>query len=286
MAATKNIISELNKGIKLSGENFRIWRMRVSMVLNEMNAQEHTTKSLVRPSGELTNEQRTTHEQWEAKDAEVRAALLSMMDDDILFEFEQYQTCKELWDALRQRFGVYTTAQLRSLNIAFDSYRLKPEHNMRQHLRKMINMIAELREAGQVLTEEQKIQSVIRSLPDSWEHMKMQLAHSDHLKTLEDVRRHIELEEDRLNSKAKVKTEAHVASSRASGRKNKRARNAGKGGAGPSQAAPPKGEQNPQSKKGEPSNPQVPQKEKRRCYNCNTPGHLIAECRQPLKVSP
>jgi len=36
-------------------------------------------------------------------------------------------------------------------------------------------MISELRAAGHELTDEQQVQAVIRSLPKSWEHMRVNL---------------------------------------------------------------------------------------------------------------
>ena len=67
---------------------------------------------------------------------------------------------------------------------------------MKQHLRKMSNMIIELKDAGHILTDEQQVQAVIHSLPQSWEHMKVYLTHNENIKTFKDTMRHLELEED------------------------------------------------------------------------------------------
>ena len=39
---------------------------------------------------------------------------------------------------------------------------------------------------------------MIRSLPNAWEHLKINLTHNDNIKTFDDVARHVKLEEDRL----------------------------------------------------------------------------------------
>ena len=62
----------------------------------------------------------------------------------------------------------------------------------------MSNMISELRAVGHGMTDEQQVQAVIRSLPNSWEHMRVNLTHNDNIKTFDDVARHVELEEDRF----------------------------------------------------------------------------------------
>ena len=48
-----------------------------------------------------------------------------------------------------------------------------------------------------MLTDEQQVRAVIHSLRHSWDHMKMTPTHNEYIKTFEDVRRHLELEEER-----------------------------------------------------------------------------------------
>ena len=56
----------------------------------------------------------------------------------------------------------------------------------------------QLRAAGHDMTDEQQVQVVIRSLPSSWEHMRVNLTHNDNIKTFDDIAHHVELEEDHL----------------------------------------------------------------------------------------
>ena len=132
------------------------------------------------------------------------------MDDDIAQQFKRFENAMELWNILREKFGGVSLTKLRSLTIKFDTYRKRPDHTMKKHLREMSNMISELNDAGHVLTEEQKIQAVIRSLPNSWEHMRMHLTHSKNIRNFEDAARHLKLEEDRLAS-VKVNAQVHYA---------------------------------------------------------------------------
>ena len=139
------------------------------------------------------------------------------MDDDIAKQFKRYENAMELWNALREKFGGVSLTKLRSLTIKFDTYKKRPDHTMKKHLREMSNMISELNDAGHVLTEEQKIQAVIRSLPNSWEHMRMHLTHSKNIRNFEDATRHLELEEDQLTS-VKVNAQVYYAKGSSSAR--------------------------------------------------------------------
>ena len=89
------------------------------------------------------------------------------MDDDVIREFRKYEIIKDMWSALFERFGGTCITKLRSLSIKFDTYKKHVEHNMKRHLRKMPNIINELKDVGHTLTDEQQVQAMIRSLPQS-----------------------------------------------------------------------------------------------------------------------
>ncbi|XP_075083949.1 uncharacterized protein LOC142167820 [Nicotiana tabacum] len=72
----------------------------------------------------------------------------------------------DLWNALRKRFGTCSTARMRSLTIKFDSYKKRPEHSMKTHLRQMTNMIRELKDVGHMLTDEQQIQAAAKPIAE------------------------------------------------------------------------------------------------------------------------
>jgi ATP-dependent protease HslVU (ClpYQ) ATPase subunit len=112
-----------------------------------------------------------------------------------------------MWLALKQKFGGTSVTKLRQLTIKFDTYKKRPNHSMRQHLKEMSNMISELKDADHILTDEQQIQALIRSLPHIWEHMKVNLTHNEDIKTLNDAVRHLELEEDRIEASKPQETE-------------------------------------------------------------------------------
>ena len=73
-------------------------------------------------------------------------------------------------------------------------------------------MVRELKSARHNLTNEQQVQAVIRSLPNSWEHMKIHMTHNENINTFDDIAHHLKLEEERLEA-AGVSSEAYVMTS-------------------------------------------------------------------------
>ena len=115
-----------------------------------------------------------------------------------MLRFERHHSAQTVWDAVKVQYGGTSTTRLRQLTLKFDGYKKRQNHTMRQHLTVMSNMISELRAAGHDMTDEQQGQAVIRSLPSSWEHMRVNLTHNDNIKTFDDVARYVELEENCL----------------------------------------------------------------------------------------
>ncbi|KAF7112306.1 hypothetical protein RHSIM_RhsimUnG0242900 [Rhododendron simsii] len=78
---------------------------------------------------------------------------------------------------------------------------MNPQHSMPEHLRVMSAMIRDLRAAGNVLTDEQQILAMLRSLPDkTWDHFKLTMTHNEMVKTFNDLKCHLELEAERQDA--------------------------------------------------------------------------------------
>ena len=80
---------------------------------------------------------------------------------------------------------------------------------MIEHLRMMFEMICELKAVGNVLTDEQQVQVVIRSLPDSWVSMKQIITHNENIKNFADISHHVELEVERQEATKSTTFIAH-----------------------------------------------------------------------------
>ncbi|GAV84395.1 UBN2_3 domain-containing protein [Cephalotus follicularis] len=102
----KNIIADLNKGEKLTGTNYDIWRKKMTFLLNEQELYEHLTTVMTKPREGSTAQHRRdleVFEAWSKKDRCAHFTLLSCMHDDLIGAYKHCLTAKEMWDQLRFR---------------------------------------------------------------------------------------------------------------------------------------------------------------------------------------
>ena len=89
--ACKCIVTNLNKGEKLDGENYNIWHCKIQYVLNEQEVLETLTHSLSKHDEGSTEQHQhdlAAYESWCKKDLCACFTILSSMHNDLIGEFE------------------------------------------------------------------------------------------------------------------------------------------------------------------------------------------------------
>ena len=76
------------------------------------------------------------------------------MQDDLMIEYEVYQTSHEMWKALKEKYGGLLAMKLRGLVMKFGNYKMRLNHSMKQHPKEMKRMIKELKTFGHMLTND------------------------------------------------------------------------------------------------------------------------------------
>jgi len=132
------IIADLNKRKKVDGENYDIWHRKVQYLLDEKKVLKILTQSMKVPQEEDSSSQHRrdveVYAKWAKKDHCACFVMLSSVHNDLISAFEDYKTAHEMWNALKLKYGETSATRLRALTFKFDSHKMRPNENMKQHL--------------------------------------------------------------------------------------------------------------------------------------------------------
>ena len=125
-SATKSVVAELNKNLKLNDDNYEVWSMKIQYVIEKQEAIDAFTTIIDEPeSGNMDQHKcdREAYETWKKKNIKARIILFSAMTDDVAKEFKADGKAMDLWTSLKERFGGVSLTKFRSLTIKFDTYK-------------------------------------------------------------------------------------------------------------------------------------------------------------------
>ncbi|OMO92476.1 hypothetical protein CCACVL1_06836 [Corchorus capsularis] len=85
--AAKNVVADLNKGEKLDGDNYDIWRRKIHYLLDEQEVLETLDQVMAEPEEGNTAQHRrdlAAYQEWRKKDRCARFTMLSSMHNDLI----------------------------------------------------------------------------------------------------------------------------------------------------------------------------------------------------------
>ena len=77
------------------------------------------------------------------------------------WEVRKLKSTKDMWDALKDNFGVTSVTRLHTLITKFDNYKKDPQHFIKKHLHVMAAMIRDLMAAAHKMSDEYEIQGIL-----------------------------------------------------------------------------------------------------------------------------
>ncbi|KAL9431814.1 hypothetical protein AB3S75_026920 [Citrus x aurantiifolia] len=97
--ATYSVVAELNKGIKLNGNNHEIWYRKFQNLLELQESLEVITNVMTEPPKSNSTQHKRdleAYEAWKIKNCSARILLLSTMEDHFICEYEEYQMAHQI----------------------------------------------------------------------------------------------------------------------------------------------------------------------------------------------
>lgn len=134
-----------------------MWHREIQYFLEEQGVLETLMTSMVVPEEGTTVQHRWDMEQyqiWLKRDCCAHFTMLSVMYNDLIGQFEECKTTKDMWEYLKLPFACTLAAKLRAMTLRFETYKMDPNSTMVEHLRKMSQLIRDLKSVSNNLSDE------------------------------------------------------------------------------------------------------------------------------------
>jgi hypothetical protein len=171
MSAIQDTVRVTVEPLKKDGANWTAWRRRIRYVFQEKGLWKVVNEGIVAATAE---EDKPTPEaklaEAQKKDRKALSLMCQHIADAVLLDLGDVESACDGWTKLSRLFDQPSKATILSKKIQFLSTKMdaSPKADMREHLRTMAKLVEELKEAGQLISEQDLILQLLMSLPASY----------------------------------------------------------------------------------------------------------------------
>jgi len=133
MPPKTSMIGALSTDEKLDGSNYDMWHRKIQFLLDNREVLEPLSVTISAPATKNKDDKDITsteeykaslavYQAWCKKDRKACYTMLYCMHDDLIGEFENYPTAKEMWDNIHSRYGQTSETRLRALHPKWMTY--------------------------------------------------------------------------------------------------------------------------------------------------------------------
>ncbi|XP_060972331.1 uncharacterized protein LOC115717818 [Cannabis sativa] len=164
MAANNPMVSLLTDN-KLNGANSIKWRENINIALIGKNFLfVLTEEALEQPGENATKAVKEKFESWQNANNKARYFMLSSMVNTLKTRFANTLTTAEIMNLLTELFGMASIQARFEATKIFINARMRPHHNVRDHLLQMTSYFQEAENHGAVIDQTTQVSLILNSL--------------------------------------------------------------------------------------------------------------------------
>ena len=181
----------------LEGNNYATWKIQVKMLLMKENLYGIVEGKEAAPAA--TDEKGL--KDFNARRDRALAIIVLSISAKLLYIIGDPDDPKKVWEKLRDTYQKKSWANKLRLKRRLYNMKLKPSESLQQHLKNFIEIFDELAVIGEALAEEDKVISLLASLPDTFSVLVTTLEAMDKVPSWEDVMERLLHENEKMTSK-------------------------------------------------------------------------------------
>ncbi|KAK1606798.1 hypothetical protein QYE76_030471 [Lolium multiflorum] len=153
------------------GSHYKRWRTRAVLWFQNLNCD---SALLGKPEGDLSPAQ---EEAYKKVDAMFKAALFSILADNIVDPYMTFEHGKDAWDALEAKFGVSDAGTELYVMEQYYDYKMTGERSVVEQAHEIQSLAKELEQFKCTLPDKFVAGGIIAKLPPSWRNFATSLKH-------------------------------------------------------------------------------------------------------------
>ncbi|KAK1630093.1 hypothetical protein QYE76_004408 [Lolium multiflorum] len=249
------------------GMHYKRWRTKAVLWFTNLGCFSATD---ARPEGPLSAEEQ---EKFEKVDAMFKAALFSILGDNIVDPYMAFDHGKDAWDALEAKFGVSDAGTELYVMEQYYDYRMTDERSVVEQAHEIQSLAKELEQFKCTLPDKFVAGGIIAKLPPSWRNFATSLKHKRQEFSVSDLIGSLHVEEKARAKDTRARSFEGGSSANVVQKKNfqsHKSKNKNNG----------KGKFDEKNKASNSTNfkRKTPYKKKGNCHVCGAPGHWAPDC--------
>ncbi|GAU44417.1 hypothetical protein TSUD_100640 [Trifolium subterraneum] len=268
------------------GENYDRWCAQMKVIFRFQDVLETVINGVAELAANAEEAARTHHHELKKKDAKALFIIHQCVDPNIFEKIIEEETSKGAWDTLKNTYGgdeKLKGIKLQALRRQYEMMQMNEQETIAEYLARMLSLTNLMKACGEALSDRSKIEKVLRTLTEKFDHIVVAIEESKDLATMkiEELQASLEAHELRVKQRSSNKAveqalQAKIQNKNYKGKdkwkkKKEEPENSSKNSK--TQAVGSiKGNQNKKNPKKKIDKKDI------QCYNCQNYGHYAREC--------
>lgn len=233
--------------------NFRSWKSRMLMLLNEQDLKDHVLKDIPEPKA---SKDKTKHKKNEAVAMRI---LMDSVRDHLVPIISNHESTKKMYDTLRNLFENENSSRILALKDQLRQSKFEKDDSISTYFVKLAQIRDQLAAIGETIPDRDMVLTAMAGLPPDWALYVKGARARGKLPSFDEFWVECIQEETRENAISPKEKEEEITLATKTEKRKKGNQNRGRRDFKPRQNAKFK-------------------REKPKCYTCGKPGHLAVDC--------
>lgn len=280
--------TDINKPFRFEGLHFKRWKQKMSFFLTTQKLADYCQSVIPDVADPPTTENTKEREKWIKEDFLAKNYILNALTDELYDYYLTFETAKKLWDALQKKYDTEEAGTKKYAVSRYLKFAMVDEKSVVSQAHDLQKIAHEILSEGMSFYEQFQVAVLIDKLPPNWKDFKRDLRHKSKEFSMETliVRLRIEEEARKLDQKEEVLFVSNKKNQNSEKRHNSSAALKPNGRiTKPNQNRKNQNSRSNQNKNQPHSGGQARDTDAVQflCYNCNKPGHMARNCRNPRR---